>query len=93
MLICPHQMSTLCESNMSPVACMRVYDIGAGEDPSCPLCGHARHDAPHIFECPRVPTELSPIHLWRSPSEVADLLERWKTALGEAEAQEHVVRQ
>ena len=70
-----------------------LHNIGGGEDPSCPLCGHESHDTHHIFECPRVPTELTPIHLWRSPAEVADLLERWKTALGDEEAQEAAVRQ
>ena len=86
-------MSTLCESNMSPVACMRVYDIGAGEDPSCPLRGHERHDAAHVLECREMPTDLAPLHLWRSPAESADLLELWKTALGDAEDQEPAVRQ
>ena len=71
-----------------------LHNIGAADDPSCPLCGHDPHDTPHIFECPRVPTELTPIHLWRSPAEVADLLDRWKTSLGAAEeALEAAVRQ
>ena len=70
-----------------------LHDIGVGEDPSCPLCGHPRHDTQHIFECPRVPTELLPIHLWRSPAEVADLLERWKTAMGAEEVLDVAVRQ
>ena len=72
-----------------------LHTIGGADDPSCPLCGHATHNTEHIFECPRVPTELSTIHLWRSPAEAADLLERWKTALGaaEEEALEAAVRQ
>ena len=71
-----------------------LHNIGGADDPSCPLCGHGTHDTRHIFECPRVPTELSLIHLWRSPAEVADLLERWKTSLGAAEeALEAAVRQ
>ena len=70
-----------------------LHDIGGGEDPGCPMCGHERHDTQHLFECPQMPTELTPIHLWRSPAEVADLLERWKTALGAEEAQEAAVRQ
>ena len=42
----------------------------------------------------KMETELSPIHLWCSPAEVADLLERWKTTLGAAEeAPEAALRQ
>lgn len=62
-----------------------LHNIGAEEDPSCPLYGHHSHNTAHIFEYLTVPTELSPIHLWHSPAEVADLLERWKTALGAAD--------
>ena len=62
-----------------------LHRIGAEEDPSCPLCGHPEHNTAHIFECPTLPTELTPVHLWRTPADVADLLERWKTALGAAE--------
>ena len=77
-----------------PLLQQYLHNLGGADDPSCPLCGHDPHDTPHIFECPRVPTELTPIHLWRSPAEVADLLERWKTALGAAEeAPEAAVRQ
>ena len=62
-----------------------LHGIGAAEDPRCPLCGHDGHDTAHLFVCPSIPTDLTPIELWRRPAEVADLLEVWQAALTAAQ--------
>ena len=62
-----------------------LHNIGKEDDPSCPLCGRDPHDTTHLFQCPEIPTGLTPIDLWRHPTEVASLLEEWQTALALAE--------
>ena len=62
-----------------------LHSIGAAEDPSCPLCGLDGHNTAHLFSCPRVRTTLSPIDLWRSPTQAAELVQEWKAALATAE--------
>ena len=62
-----------------------LHSIGAAEDPRCPLCGHDGHNTAHLFSCPEMQTELTPIDLWRHPVLVAELLQEWQTALATAE--------
>ena len=39
----------------------------------------------HIFECPSIPTDLTPVDLWRRPTQAADLVGEWRAALAAAE--------
>lgn len=50
--------------------------------PHCPLCGHHSHDTMHIFSCPRVATNLTPVDLWLRPVEAGALVARWRAELG-----------
>ena len=61
------------------------FDIRAVEDPNCPLCGLGAHTTEHLFACPRIPTDLAPIDLWRRPVAAADLVQRWQAALEAAD--------
>ena len=49
---------------------------------TCPLCRTERHDTRHLFNCTNIPTALTVEDLWTSPVEVADLLGRWRRAVG-----------
>ena len=69
----------------SPLLKEYLHDIGAEDDPQCPLCRQARHNTVHLFQCPSIPSDLVPIDLWHRPTLVADLLGEWRTALEEAE--------
>ena len=60
-----------------------LHSIGAAEDPRCPLCGHEAHNTAHLFVCPNIETQLTPVDLWRRPTQSAELLERWQEALAE----------
>ena len=62
-----------------------LHAIRAAEDPSCPLCGHPEHNSEHLFDCPSIPTDLTPVDLWRRPVLVADLLDQWQTAIEAAQ--------
>ena len=42
-----------------------LHSIGAAEDPRCPLCGHEEHTTAHLFVCPNIETQLTPVDLWR----------------------------
>ena len=66
---------------------LRAYlcNIGAAEDPSCPLCGHHCHDVAHLFECQHIQTLLTPLDLWRRPVRAAALVSEWEAALALAE--------
>ena len=66
---------------------LRAYlcNIGAAEDPSCPLCGHDNHDVAHLFECRHIQTPLTPLDLWRNPVRAAALVDEWEAALALAE--------
>ena len=68
-----------------PMLKMYLHHIGAADEPNCPLCRHPVHNTAHLFECPRVPTTLVPIDLWKKPVEVASLLDEWQVALALAE--------
>ena len=62
-----------------------LHAIGAADHPSCPLCGHGEHNTVHIFACPSIPTDLTPVDLWRRPTQAADLVGEWRAALAAAE--------
>ena len=62
-----------------------LRDIGAAEDPSCPLCGQGEHNTVHLFQCLSIPTNLTPQDLWRRPLQAAELVESWRAALAAAE--------
>ena len=53
------------------------YQAAIGDSPTdrCPSCGLAAHTSSHVFSCPRHPTDLTPLDLWRRPVEVSDFLE------------------
>ena len=61
------------------------HDVGAAEDPSCPLCGLGAHTTEHLFTCPNIDTDLTPADLWRRPVLAAELIQRWQDALEAAE--------
>ena len=61
------------------------HDIGAVEDPNCPLCGLGAHTTEHLFFCPNIVTDLTPADLWRRPVQAADLVQRWQAALEAAD--------
>ena len=50
-----------------------LQDIGAAEDPRCPLCGQDGHNTVHLFNCPSIATDLTPEDLWRRPLPAASL--------------------
>ena len=49
--------------------------IDINESEKCPLCDNIPHDVEHLFNCPKNPTQLTPIDLWKRPLEVANFLE------------------
>ena len=48
--------------------------IGKVPTPSCEFCDAPCQDTAHLFECPTIPTRLSPLDLWKRPLEVATFL-------------------
>ena len=50
--------------------------------PNCPLCHSQIHDTKHLFNCPRLLTNLGPEALWDDPGGAAGLLARWLDQLG-----------
>ena len=62
---------------------LRTYlcNIGAADDPGCPLCGHDCHDVAHLFECQHIQIHLTPLDLWRNPVRAAALVDEWGAAL------------
>ena len=69
----------------SPMLKEYLHNIGKEDDPMCPLCRQTAHNTSHIFQCESVPTDLTPVDLWRRPVRVAELLQEWQTALATAE--------
>ena len=45
--------------------------------PLCPLCSTQPHDTKHLFQCPKIPTQLTPLDLWTHPTETSQLLTSW----------------
>ena len=43
-----------------PLLKVYLHNIGAAQDPSCPLCGHIEHNTAHLFASPQVHTNLTP---------------------------------
>ena len=41
----------------------------------CPKCSISPHDTPHLFNCPKDPTDLVPTSLWLHPKEAARFLQ------------------
>ena len=62
-----------------------LHNIGAAEDPSCPLCRQEEHDTAHLFSCSELPTQLVPLDLWLRPVQAAELLEQWQSRLAREE--------
>ena len=50
------------------------FRVGQTTDSACPECQMGEHSVSHLFDCPRHPTPLAPLDLWRSPRDVADFL-------------------
>ena len=48
--------------------------VGRSTTDRCPSCGTAAHTTNHLFSCPSHPTDLTPLHLWSSPTDVADFV-------------------
>ena len=69
----------------SPLLRSYLNNIGAADDPSCPLCLLAEHNTYHLFNCPQQPTELTPEALWQQPLQAAELVKRWEEALTEVD--------
>ena len=69
----------------SPILESYKCNIGAVEVPDCPLCGQHEHNTAHLFECPELPTDLTPEDLWHRPIMAAQLIQRWQAALALAE--------
>ena len=78
---------TLAQLRARKCPLLREYlrNIGAAQDPSCPLCGHDPHDVAHLFECQHILTRLTPLDLWRNPVGAAALVSEWEAALALAE--------
>ena len=70
----------------SPLLKEYLSNIGAEDNPLCPLCGQESHNTAHLFRCQSIPTDLVPIDLWHRPVLVAELLGEWQAALDAAEA-------
>ena len=69
-------------TNKSPILHAFLHKITpeTHPTPNCPLCHSQTHDTKHIFDCPRVPTNLGPEALWDDPGgggEAAGLLACW----------------
>ena len=81
---------TLAQLRAGKCPLLKAYlcNIGAAEQPNCPLCNHDQHSTQHLFECREVPTSLTLIDLWHRPTEVAELVGRSRTLLDEAGAAE-----
>ena len=71
-------------ANKSPLLLSYLNKISpdAHPTPNCPLCGHQNHDTQHLFNCPAVPTTLTPEDLWRNPEGAGRLVAEWRGALG-----------
>ena len=48
----------------------------------CPLCKTKTHDTRHLFDCKKIPTDLTTTDLWTRPTDVAVLLDRWGREVG-----------
>ena len=59
----------------SPLLQKNLHNIGAADNPNCPLCGYGAHNTAHMFNYPSIPTELMPLDLWRNPVPVTGLLQ------------------
>ena len=58
-----------------------LFIIGAAETPSCPLCQLHDHTTTHLFNCQRMPTDLTPQDLWHNAVSAAALVNDWQEAL------------
>ena len=56
-------------TNKSPILHAYLHKISqeTHTTPNCPLCHSQTHDTKHLFDCPRVPTDLVPEPLWDDP--------------------------
>ena len=43
----------------------------------CPCCRQADHTTQHLFDCPKHPTDLTPLDLWQRPGEAVEFLATW----------------
>ena len=71
-------------TNKSPLLYSYLHKISPNTHPSplCPLCNQHNHDTKHLFNCNRLHTDLSPVDLWRRPTEAGALVARWREELG-----------
>ena len=49
---------------------------------NCSLCHSQVHDTKHLFDCPRLPTDMGPEALLDNPGRAYGLLARWSDQLG-----------
>lgn len=63
----------------SPILKSYLHSIDPTSHPSpnCPLCNLHEHTTKHLFTCPKVPTTLTPVCLWREPQIAAEFVEDW----------------
>ena len=70
-------------TNKSPLLFTYKHKIEPQTYPnsSCPLCKSNEHDTIHLFNCTKIPTQLTPIDLWKNPVRAAALLDTWALRL------------
>ena len=68
-------------TNKSPILHAYLHKITpeTHTTPNCPLCHSQTNDTKHLFDCPRVPTDLGPEALWGGGGGAAG---RWSEQLG-----------
>ena len=53
--------------------------------PLCPLCSLTEHTTNHLFNCSKLPTNLTPLDLWNDPVRVVVVLEAWELRSADSE--------
>ena len=71
-------------TNKSPILHENLHKITpeTHPTPNCPLCHTQPLNTKHLFNCPKLPTNLGPEALWDNPGGAAGLLARWSDQLG-----------
>src|SRR5579872_210018 len=79
------RLLSLLRTNKSLFLLSYLHNINPSEHPSplCPLRSYQAHDTIHLFQCIQIQTTLTPIDLWNTPSDAAELLDTWRLALEE----------
>ena len=76
-------------TNKSPFLISYLHKVDAKTHPSplCPICNINSHDTHYLFKCTHIRITLSPMDVWADPTEVMELLARWRDKLtGEPQA-------